>query len=86
MKRGALSHMAYEEELRAQGLLVPEATPHPNGNGQTTDVDVEPVRNTPARVGTMALQPQHHERPKEHPPPISLSLSLDLYDPDEDGS
>lgn len=86
MKRGALSHMAYEEELRAQGLLVPEFTQHVNGNGQGTTVDVEPVREAPVRMETVTLQPQHHKRPKEHPAPIGLSLSLDLYDPDEDGS
>lgn len=86
MKRGALSHMAYEEELRSQGLLGPEATQHVNGNGQGTVVDVVPVREAPARVETVTLQPHRHERPKERPAPLGLSLSLDLYDPDEDGN
>lgn len=85
MKRGALSHMAYEEELRSQGLLVPEFALHANGNGQGTTVDVQPVRDAPVRTETVALQPHHRERPKENPPPLGLSLSLDLYDPDEDG-
>lgn len=86
MKRGALSRMAYEEELRAQGLLVPELTQHANGNGQTTIVDIQPVRDAPARTETITSQPQRRERPKENPPSLGLSLSLDLYDPDEDGS
>lgn len=86
MKRGALSHMAYEEELRSQGLLVPEVAQHVNGNGQGTVIDVVPMREAPARVETVTLQPHRHERPKEHPAPLGLSLSLDLYDPDEDGN
>lgn len=86
MKRGALSHMAYEEELRSQGLLVPEVAQHLNGNGQGTVVDIVPMREAPARVETATLQSHRHERPKEHPAPLGLSLSLDLYDPDEDGN
>lgn len=82
MKRGALSHMAYEEELRSQGLPIPEFLLNPNTNGQKADV--EPAKNTPPRIETVTVQPQHHEKPREHHPPPGLSLSLDLYDPDED--
>lgn len=84
MKRGALSHTAYEEELRAQGLTVSEFFPNPDANGQKTDVGAGSVQNAPVRVDTITIPPQHHERPREHPPPPGLSLSLDLYDPDED--
>ncbi|KAI5845809.1 vitamin-D-receptor interacting mediator subunit 4-domain-containing protein [Morchella snyderi] len=84
MKRGALSHMGYEEELRAKGLPIPDFFSNPAVNGQAASTNVEPPRDAPTRVETVAVQSQHHERPKETQPPPGLSLSLDLYDPDED--
>lgn len=84
MKRGALSHMGYEEELRVKGLPVPDFFSNPNVNGQKADPGVETVQEPTVRMDMVAVQSQHHERQRDHQPPPGLSLSLDLYDPDED--
>ncbi|KAL7270502.1 hypothetical protein RUND412_006789 [Rhizina undulata] len=84
MKQGALARMAAEEEMRAAGLL-PVTVPAKDTNGASSKAPPEkrPELDNGIRRPSVAMDVHRHERPQETVRP-GLSLSLDLYDPDED--
>lgn len=96
MKRGALSQMGYGEELRAKGLPVPILAPPEDGQVEMEDVDgvggpseitvadQPPEQHVPVSGAQGNGRPAQQLQQQQQQALSGLSLSLDLYDPDED--
>ncbi|RPA92864.1 hypothetical protein L873DRAFT_1794017 [Choiromyces venosus 120613-1] len=77
MKRGALTQMGYEEELKAKGLPVPVMAPVSNGQGLGDKPGpVENARETTVSAPVQVAAAQNH-RPAQQ-------VILDLYNSDDE--
>ncbi|PWW74600.1 hypothetical protein C7212DRAFT_283152 [Tuber magnatum] len=77
MKRGALSQMGYEEELKAKGLPLPVMAPVANGQGLGDNRGpVESSMETTVAAPVQVAAAQHH-RPAQ-------KVELDLFNPDDE--
>jgi hypothetical protein len=77
MKRGALSQMGYEEELKAKGLPLPVMAPVANGQGLGDNRGPVETSMETAIVAPVQVAAAQNHRPAQ-------KVELDLFNPDDE--